>query len=458
MGKKFDYEYIVIGSGPAGSAAAFMAAEAGVKTAIVEADKWGGTNLNYRDVPAKTALSFSHSYARAIENAKTGLSSVNLRYNYPTAVNWQNTVIRKAGGNSKKDFEEAGITCLHGYAQFVSPTEITVGSQTIRGGRFLLATGAHLDTNGISGIEKVQCLTPDQAYSLNRLPRAVMVVGGGSTGCEIAQYYAELGVKVLIAEIAGRLLPHEDEEVGQVMDQFFNKKLGIKVLTESRVIGVEQDAVSKRVVFLRDGQEKAVRVDAIVLATGSRPNLDLGLDKAGIKVDRYGLVVDRTLQTSARHIWAAGDILGGDSSTEKAAYEGALAAANLLNRSRNSVNHTGFVRVTDTFPQIATVGVTEDDCLKRDHKFKKVVVSLSTVMVSNIEDFKGGFVKLLADRQGKILGATVMAPNADLIIQEIALAMRHDLTVVEIASTPHVASSWSDIIKVAARKLAKTIK
>ena len=276
MGKKFDYEYIVIGSGPAGSAAAFMAAEAGVKTAIVEADKWGGTNLNYRDVPAKTALSFSHSYARAIENAKTGLSSANLRYNYPTAVNWQNTVIRKAGGNSKKDFEEAGITCLHGYAQFVSPTEITVGSQTIRGGRFLLATGAHLDTNGISGIEKVQCLTPDQAYSLNRLPRAVMVVGGGSTGCEIAQYYAELGVKVLIAEIAGRLLPHEDEEVGQVMDQFFNKKLGIKVLTESRVIGVEQDAVSKRVVFLRDGQEKAVRVDAIVLATGSRPNLDLG--------------------------------------------------------------------------------------------------------------------------------------------------------------------------------------
>ena len=169
-------------------------------------------------------------------------------------------------------------------------------------------------------------------------------------------------------------------------------------------------------------------------------------------------MVDRTLQTSARHIWAAGDILGGDSSTEKAAYEGALAAANLLNRSRNSVNHTGFVRVTDTFPQIATVGVTEDDCLKRDHKFKKVVVSLSTVMVSNIEDFKGGFVKLLADRQGKILGATVMAPNADLIIQEIALAMRHDLTVVEIASTPHVASSWSDIIKVAARKLAKTIK
>ena len=205
VGRKFDYEYLVIGSGAAGSAAALLAAGLGVKTAIVEADRWGGTTLNYRDVPYAAALGFAQRYTEAVDGTRFGMSSANLRYNYPTVLNWQATAVRRAGGGNRKVFENAGIDCYHGFAQFISPHEIAVGEQQISSEKFLLATGTDLAVSGISGVELVNCWSPDTALRMAKLPKALMVVGGGSTGCEIAEYFAALGVQVLIAEAQRRL-------------------------------------------------------------------------------------------------------------------------------------------------------------------------------------------------------------------------------------------------------------
>lgn len=138
--KKFDYDYLVVGSGAAGSAGALLAASLGARTAIVEADRWGGTTLNYRDVPYGAAMEFSRRYVEAIAGAKFGISSAALRFNYPTALNWQATAIKRAGGGKRKLFEDAGIDCYRGFAQFVGPHEIAVYNQQISSEKFLIAT------------------------------------------------------------------------------------------------------------------------------------------------------------------------------------------------------------------------------------------------------------------------------------------------------------------------------
>lgn len=452
MGKRFDFEYIVIGGGAAGTTAALKLAKNKRKVAIIEQNKWGGASTVSRDVPQRALFSFSHLYAQAVAGTKFGISSATLRYNYPSVLHWKERAVVKASPK-KKDLETAGVVCLKGKAHFTGTNDIAVGDAQISANKFIIATGAEMAEDGISGLDNVNYLTPATALSIERPPRAVLVVGGGASGCEIAQYYAELGAKVVIVELSSRLLPKEDIEVGEVMEQFFAKKLGVKVFTSTRVIALEKDKNAKKVIFMHGGQEKAVRVETVVLATGSKPATDLGLQNAKVSFDKTGIVVDRALQTSARNIMAVGDVIGGDSSTERAIYTAEIAVQNLLERNKTFVNFDGFMRVVETDPKIATVGLTEDALAKRSKKYKKVVVPLSAVQASATTDNRIGFLKLLADHQGKLVGATAICPEAPEILQEAALIIRHKLPLVEIASTPHVTGSWTELLRVAAKQL-----
>ncbi len=453
MGKKFDYQYLVIGSGAAGSAAALLAAGLGIHTAIVEADRWGGTTLNYRDVPYGAALGFAQRYTEAVAGARFGMSSSTLRYNYPTVLNWQATAVRRAGGGKRTLFENAGIDCYQGFAQFISSHEITVGEQKITSEKFLLATGTDLVVSGIAGVDNVNCWSPDTALRMSKVPKAVFVVGGGSTGCEIAEYFAALGCKVLLAEVQERLLPKEDPEAGEVIEEHLRKRFQVDVLTSSRVVAVTQDELSKQVIFVRDSQEKSVRVEAIILATAPQPSLDYGLENAGVKYSPAGVEVNDNLRTTCAHIWAAGDVIGGESSTERATYEAKLATTNALKKSSNAVNYIGFTRMTDTLPKVAKVGFNETDCKKVNLKYRSSLVPIETISAANTNDFREGFVKLLVDLRGQVIGATIVCPEADLVIQEVALAVRNGLKIDELASTPHVATSWSEAVRIAAREL-----
>lgn len=474
--KQFDYDLVVIGSGAAGGTAAMMAAGAGVKTALIEAGAWGGTNVNRRDIPYAAASHFSQTYFGAIEASKFGLSSTSLKYNYPSVLNWNLVAQKRAGANSKKEFEGAGIKCISGFAQFISPYEISVGeNKTISAKKFIIATGATPVDSGITGASEAECLLPEDVFTLRRIPNVVMVVGGGSTGCEIAEYFAEMGSKVLLAEISERLLPKEDPEAGEVIETRFSKVLGIKILTSSRVtcinkIGKETLPSGRKidvtkVQFMRGGEEKSVKVEAVVLATGSEPAIDFGLSNAGVKFGVKGIKVNTSMQTSAKHIYACGDVadttaekrayVAEISSTEKASFEAAVAASNVVNKTKGTVDYRGFVRMTDTFPKVAAVGITEDECISRDLKYKQVLVPLSSVSASNTSEYQDGFVKVICNRENKIIGATIVAPNADLLIQEIVFAIKADLKLMDIATTPHVANSFAEAVRVAARRISR---
>ena len=451
---KLDYQYVVIGSGAAGNAAALMAAGLGVRTAIIEADRWGGTTLNFRDIPYAAALGFAQQYAEAVAASRFGMSSSTLRFNYPTLLNWQAAAVRRAGGGNRKVFEKAGVDCYHGFAQFVGSHAVVVDGQQISGEKFLIATGTNIAVNGIVGIDTVSCWSPDTALRMAKLPQTLLVIGGGSTGCELAEYFAALGVSVALIEAQDRILPHEDPEASEVIDKHLRERFGVKVLTKSRVIALSQDMSGQQAFFVRDNQEKSIQVEAIVLATTPEPTTDIGLENAGVKYSYRGIQVDQNLRTTNRHIWAAGDVIGGESSTEKAIYEGKLATLNALRNSGNIVNYTGFARMTDTMPKVAKVGLNEIECLQIKQKQKSVIVPIDAVSASNTHDFRAGFVKLTANLKGQLLGATVVTPEADLVIQEVALAIRNGLKVEELAGTPHVASSWSEAVRMAARELA----
>lgn len=452
MGKKYNYDYIIIGSGPAGSTAALNLAKHKKRVCVIEGGSIGGSNLSTRDVPYSVGLDFSHTFSKLSRYPELG--GQRIHFNFPTVANHQQSIINTLSNDCFKSLEDAGVTCIKGYANFLDNHTVAVANEKYTAENFILATGSHLKTGEISGLETVSFLTPETAIKLRRLPKVAFVIGGGPSGCEIAEYLAELGVKVLIMELKERLLPREDAEVGIAMRTHFENNLGMMVLPNSKVIALEPFGAMKRVVFITDGQEKMVSVDCVIVATGSEPNLNYGLENAGVKYKRAGVMVNKLLQTSAKNIYAIGDILGKSSSTERAEYEASILSANLISRSKSLISYVGFIRKVDTSPAVATVGLNETDLIKRDRKYRKSVVYLKDIPASKIYRNSCGFVKILADnRSDRILGATIVAPNAELMAEEFSVALRNRLNAIALASTPHISNSYNYAIKLAAKQL-----
>lgn len=476
MGRKFDFKYLVIGSGPAGSAAALALAKAKKRVGLVEGGPYGGANLNTRDVPYAVAFDFSHTYYKSLHLPEFNFQEFS--FGLPSIIAHQmKAKIESSSGNNARAAEAAGLIYINGYANFLDDHTIAVGDRQFTAENFILATGATLNTAGLAGLDTVSYLTPDSALQIHRMPEAVLIVGGGSTGCELAEYYATLGAKTLIAEQASNLLPSEDPEVGTALRTHLIDELGVAVFTSTQVTALAEDSISKYVIFKQDGGEKMVRVDAIVLATGSAPVLgNFGLENTGLKFAKDGtLKTNQYFQTSVKHIFAIGDCalspakitkpsknaktvpsaanFAPHSSTERSAYEGRLLAGNLINKSKSLPNYKGFTRLTDTMPGVACFGPTEA-YLRRHHiRCKKAVVELRDTPAGKIFGTRLGFVKLLSDHSGHIIGGIIVANNAASLASEVSLAIRHRVPAIELASTPHPANDFSYAIQLAAQRL-----
>jgi mercuric reductase len=451
----FDYDLIVIGSGAGGSAAATIAARAGKKVAIIEEDTFGGDSPNWSDIPTKALLHVAGIYDEARHADRFGLRTSTLGYNYPSIRAWKDLAIKRTGiANNRRFYENNGVSAFNGKAHFLTPHEITVNRRHLSAAHFLVATGSSWVTPRIQGIEDITYFTPRTILEALRPPKSLFIIGGGSYGVEIAQLMAIFGTKVFIAEQAGRLLPHYDQEVGDLMEKVLTEQKGATVLTHSRVLSVEKEGLGKKILISRGGVEKFVKADEILVAAGRTPNVDLGLDNALVAYTPKGIETNEFLQTTAKHIYAAGDVLGQNSTTHSALLQSRIAAHNVIERTNVSPDYTGTPTLLFTTPEIAQVGLTEDDCRRRDLAINKAVAPLNIIARSNTADFRDGFVKILADKKGVILGATVVAPHAAEIIHELALAIKVGLTAAQLADTPHAFLSWSEAVRVAASKLA----
>jgi len=450
----FDYDLIVIGSGAGGSAAATIAARAGKRVAIVEADTFGGDSPNWSDVPTKALLHVARLYDEARHGDKFGLRTSTLGYNYPSIRAWKELAVQRTGAaGNRKFYESHGISAYNATAHFLSPNEISVNRRHLSASHFLIATGSSWMTPNVQGLTDVTFFTPRTILEAIRPPKSLFIIGGGSHGVEIAQMMATFGTKVYIAEQASRILPKQDPEVGELLEKVLTEQKGVTVLAHSRVLSVVKEGLGKKILITRGGVEKYIKADEILVATGRAPNLDLGLENASVKYTPKGIDVNDNLQTSVKHIYAAGDVLGRDSHTHTAILESRIAAHNMFEKAKAIPDYTATPGIIFTNPEVAHVGLSEDDCRKRDLAIKKAIAPLNIIARSNTSDFRDGFVKIITDKKGVVLGGTIVAPHASEMIHEIGIAVKHGLTAAQVADTPHAFLSWSEAIRVAASKL-----
>ncbi len=453
---KYDYDLLVLGSGGGGSVAALIAAGAGKRVAMVEPDVMGGECPNYGCVPTKSLLHAAEIYDAAKHGQQFGIRSATLTYNYPSLKAWKDLAVERSGtGEGRRLYEAEGIKVLEGEAHFISDHEVTVNRRHISAENFLIATGSHNFIPPIEGLDKAGYITFKEAVNLTRPPKSLFIVGAGSVGCEFAELFAIFGSKIYLTDITPRILSKEDEEVSELVRDTFENDRGMEVLTNTKVLRVAKEGLAKRVFFQQGAAEKSVKVDEILIATGKLANVDIGLENAGVEYTPRGINTNEYMQTTAKNIFAAGDVVGPYNYTHTAIYQSRIAANNMLHKQKIAADYRAVPRVIFLSPEVASVGLTEDECIKRDLHIKKAVAPIAIIGRANTSNVERGFVKVIADRHGVLIGASIVCPRAGEVIHELTLAIQMRLSAHDVANTIHAFPTWSEAVRIACSKVAR---
>jgi len=450
--KTFSYDLVVIGSG-AGSSAAHIVAKTGKRVAIVEQGTFGGECPNFGCVPTKALLQAAETYETVKNATDFGIHSSSIRYDYSAIRDWKSQAVLNTGSEEgPASYKEDGIDVFRGHAHFLSPWMIAVGEKRLSAKRFLIATGTKNATPPIPGLKEAGFITYKEAIDLGSPPKRIFIVGGGAIGCEFAQLFNTFGSKVQIAELTPRLLVKEDHEVGELLQAIFESR-GIEVHAGAHVTNVASDESGKVVTFVENGKQHQTTVDEVMLATGKIPCTDLGLENAGVKYDRHAITVDQHMQTSAPHIYAAGDVTGKYMFTHVATYQSKLAANNMFNRLKWAADYRAVPRCIFVSPECASVGPSEEELRAAGIKFQTAAVPISLIGRSNVTQQDTGFVKVIASKHGRLLAASVVAPHAGEVIHELTLAIQTRQKASAVEWTIHAFPTWSEAVRLACSKI-----
>ena len=459
--KKYDYDLIIIGSGAGGGVAAHQANKAGLSVAIVEGGQVGGECPNVACIPTKALLEAASVYETAKNGARFGIRGSTVSYNFPSVKAWKNLAVERTGANlGEKMYTDEGINIINGSAHFLDKNTITVGRARFSAKYFIIATGAKTVVPKIEGLEKAGYLTYADAINLNRPPKSLAIIGGGAVGCEFAQLFSIFGTKVHIIESGNRLLKKEDKEAGGFLKVRLESEYSASVHESTRVEKVELFGGKKRL-FVKNaktGKVERVTVDEILVATGKKAAIDIGLENAGVK-NRTGLIaVNSYMQTTSENIFAAGDCVGPYQFTHMATYQSKIAANNILYpRKKMSAKYRAVTRCIFTNPELASVGLTEAELRSKQISFDKVIVPINVIGRANTADESDGFVKIIASsKTGMLLSATIASPRAGEMIHELTVAIENRLKAAQVANTIHAFPTWSDAVRVACAKLSAT--
>lgn len=456
--KRFDYDLIVIGSGAGGSVASHQLAKAGKKVAIVEADKIGGECPNVGCVPTKALLHAAEIYESAKNASRFGIRASTIGYNYPTIKAWKNLAVRRTGTYlGEKMYDKEGIDFIRGRARFIDPNTITIGSSRYTSRQFLIATGAQLVVPRIPGLDKTGYITSEKAVDLSRPPKSLAIIGGGAIGCELANLFAIFGTKVHVVDMAPALMAKEDPEVGAFLGEHFESHYGMKIYTKATVQSVEKKGLRKSVTVKIGSKTETIAVEEILLATGKKASVDIGLENAGVDLENGFIKVSEYLQTTQPHIFAAGDCVGPYLFTHMATYQSRIVSNNIQHpKKKIAAQYYAVPRCIFTIPEIASVGPTETELKNAKYSYITAITPLSIIGRANANDVRDGFVKVIADKKSKeIISAAIVAPRAGEMIHELALAVKNNLTAENVADTIHAFPTWSEAVRVACSKLSR---
>lgn len=449
--KKGYFEFIIIGGGAAGFAAATKANELGAKTAMVNSGlPLGGTCANVGCVPSKYLLNLAKTLhergakATDLSAITDGMNSLIERYR----VKKYDEVLR--------DFEN--VTSYEGRGRFISGGELEVNGQIISGEKFLIATGSSTRIIPFEGIEETDYLTHRGALQLRRLPRSMAVVGGGPLGLEFAQIFGRFGTKVSVIEVEDRILPPAEPEISSGLARALERE-GIDIVTGAKIEKLSRNETGQTITLDVRGEIRHLEVEQILMATGVKGNIeDMGLERASIEVERGFVEVDEELRTTAPNVWAAGDVAGPPFLETVAAKEGNLAAKNALEGAGIKMDYRTVPYAVFTDPEVASVGMTEEQYMKEYGTCYCRTIGLEMIPKAELLGETSGLIKLVVGHEDeKIMGVHILSPQAADLIHEAALAVRFGLTLEDIIGTLHVFPTLSEGIKLAVQSFKRDI-
>ncbi|MEJ7013784.1 bifunctional organomercurial lyase/mercury(II) reductase MerBA [Sinorhizobium meliloti] len=454
------HDLVVIGAGSAGFSAAITAADQGARVTLIGSGAIGGTCVNVGCVPSKTLIRAAETLHHARVAARfAGITAE------AELTDWRGTVRQKDALVS--DLRQAKyidlLPAYNGIAYRDGPARLIDGGVEANGtripaGKIIITTGARPAVPTIPGIESVPYLTSTTALDLEDLPRALLVIGGGYVGAELAQMFARAGVKVTLV-CRSRLLPEAEPEIGAALTRYFEDER-VTVVSGIAYRAIRKTGDGVLLTVIRDGRDIAIEADQVLIATGRTPNIEgLGLPEHGIVVSpKGGIVVDDRMRTTGPGIYAAGDVTGRDQFVYMAAYGARLAANNAVNGDSLRYDNSAMPAIVFTDPQVASVGLTEAAARATGHTVRVSTIGLDQVPRALAARDTRGLIKLIADAGGgRLLGAHILAPEGADSIQTATLAIRQGLTVSDLAETIFPYLTTVEGLKLAALSFGKDV-
>lgn len=463
FGAKIDpmekYDVVIIGSGPGGYVAAIRAAQLGKKTALIERyNTLGGTCLNVGCIPSKALLDSSEHYHKAKEQfAEHGIQLNNLKVDMPQMIKRKREVVEQTVGGIDFLMKKNKVTVYHGHGSFADRSTITIAKddgseEKISGDKVIIATGSKPATLPFITIDKKRVITSTEALELEKVPKSMVVIGGGVIGLELGSVYARLGTEVTVVEYMDAIIPTMDRVLGKELMRSM-KKLGVKFLLSHKV--KEVSATTRSVTVKADdkkGDEVELKAEFCLVSVGRKPYTDkLGLENVGVKTDDRGRIeVNEHLETSVAGIYAIGDVIKGAMLAHKAEEEG-MFVAEVIAGQKPHINYLLIPNVVYTWPEVAAVGYTEEELKEKNIPYKSGSFPFKASGRARASMDTDGLVKVLAHKEtDEILGVHMVGPRCADMIAEAVVAMEFRASAEDIARMSHAHPTFTESFKEAA--------
>ncbi len=445
--KKFDL--IVVGSGSAGMNVTHRTAGAGWKVALIEYSHMGGTCINIGCIPSKTLIESARIMHKIKEAGRYGVIAEAPRADWAAMRERKDNLVGRIRGRGYKNVERNdNISLFEGTASFTGPREISVNGETLPADKIVIACGARPAVPPINGLESIDYLTSTTVMEMESLPHSILIIGGGVIALEFSQLFARLGVDVTVLQRNRRLGPILEEEISAEIEDLL-KKEGIKIKTGTEVSKVGQDSSTVYAVDQGEGRAERYSAEKLLVAAGRTPNSDrLKVEEAGVKTDSRGFIkIDSGFKTSARGIWAIGDVTGGMMFTHRAWHDGLLFSRYLLKGQEVSNEKRLIPFAVFTDPEIASVGMGEQEAHEAGFKIKIQRFPFAYQGRALAAEKTDGFIKLVVNKvNGKILGAHIIGPEGGELIHELIAAIRFGATVYDLQDMMHIHPTLAEAI------------
>ncbi len=459
---KFDFDVAVIGGGSGGYAAARTTASAGLKTVVIEGgEEVGGLCILRGCMPTK-ALLYASDVLHMARNAKVwGLKVSRAGFDFKKVMQRKEAMIKDFADYRHGQLKDGRFQFMRAHASFVDPhtVELSTG-KTVTAANFVISTGSSIAPSPLPHLKEVGCLTSDTALSLTKLPRSLIVLGGGAVAVEFAQFFSRFDVKVTLIQRSEHLLRDFDVDASREIENVF-KGEGITVYSCTKLEDAFKSGRQKGISFRHKDKLVKVKAEEILFALGRVPNTaSLKLENAGVETDFQKIATNHEMQTSAAHIYAAGDCAGPYEIVHIAIQQGETAAQNIINpKVKKAMDYRLLTSVVFTDPQVACVGLTEKEAIARSVPYLVASYPFADHGKSLIMEAKVGFVKLLANPEsGEIIGGSCVGPMCGELIHEVIACMHKRMTVHELAVMPHYHPTLAEIWTYPAEELADKIK